>query len=66
LPAARRGGPRVSASISFANDSLQQLVKAAFHHNVHLILFDTLKKSPTWSRWPLRLREKLITMMAGS
>jgi Uncharacterised nucleotidyltransferase len=40
-------------------DSLEQLVKAAFHHNVQLILFDILKKSPAWSRWPLRLREKL-------
>jgi|SRR5271166_947319 len=28
------------------DDSLEQLVKAAFHHNIHLILFDILKKSP--------------------
>jgi hypothetical protein len=40
-------------------DSLEQLVKAAFHHNLHLILFDILKKSSTWSSWPLRLRERL-------
>jgi Uncharacterised nucleotidyltransferase len=40
-------------------DSLEQLVKAAFHHNVHLILFDILNKSSTWSSWPLRLRERL-------
>jgi Uncharacterised nucleotidyltransferase len=40
-------------------DSLEQLVKAAFHHNVHLVFFDIIKKSPAWNCWPLRLREKL-------
>ena len=41
------------------DDCLEQLVKTAFHHNLHLILFDTLKKSSQWSRWPLYLRERL-------
>ena len=41
------------------DDSLKQVVEAAFNHNVHLILFETLKKSSAWDRWPLRLREKL-------
>jgi Uncharacterised nucleotidyltransferase len=41
------------------DDSLEQLVTAALHHNVHLILFDIIKKSPAWNRWPLRLRERL-------
>jgi Uncharacterised nucleotidyltransferase len=41
------------------DDSLEQLVTAALHHNVHLILLDIIKKSPAWNRWPLRLREKL-------
>ena len=39
--------------------ALEQLVEAAFRHSLHLILFDVLKKSSAWSRWPLRLREKL-------
>ena len=41
------------------DDCLQQVVEAAFNHSVHLILFDTLKKSSAWNRWPLRLRERL-------
>jgi Uncharacterised nucleotidyltransferase len=48
------------------DDSLEQLVKAAFHHNVHLILFDTLKKSSTWGRWPLRLPERLENEAAAA
>jgi Uncharacterised nucleotidyltransferase len=41
------------------DDCLQQVVEAAFNHSVHLIFFDTLKKSSAWNRWPLRLRERL-------
>ena len=45
-------------------DTLEQLVEAAFRHSLHLILFDALKKSSAWSCWPLRLREKLETEAA--
>jgi Uncharacterised nucleotidyltransferase len=48
------------------DDGFEQLVKAAFHHNVHLILFDALKKSSTWGRWPLRLRERLENEAAAA
>jgi len=41
------------------DNSLEQLVKVAFHHNLHLILYDIIRKSPAWGRWPPRLREKL-------
>jgi len=41
------------------DDCLEQLVKTAFRHNLHLILFDTLKKTSQWNRWPLFLRQRL-------
>src|SRR5215472_4137874 len=41
------------------DDCLEQLVKTAFRHNLHLILFDTQKKSSEWDRWPLFLRQRL-------
>src|SRR5215471_10262975 len=41
------------------DDCLEQLVKTAFRHGLHLILFDTLKKSSQWNRWPLFLRQRL-------
>jgi hypothetical protein len=41
------------------DDSLKQVVEAAFYHSLHLILFDILKKTSAWDRWPLRLRERL-------
>ena len=41
------------------DDSFEQLLKAAFHHDLHLILFDSIRKSSAWSRWPIRLRKKL-------
>jgi len=46
--------------------SWEQLAEAAFHHNIHLILFDTLKRSSTWSRWPTRLREMLEKAAAAA
>jgi hypothetical protein len=41
------------------DESLKQVVEVAFHHSVHLLLFDTLKKTSAWNRWPLHLRERL-------
>ena len=46
--------------------SLERLIEAAFEHNVHIILSDTLKKSSTWSHWPLRLREVLEAACAAA
>jgi hypothetical protein len=37
----------------------KQLVAAALRHNIHLVLFDTIKRCSSWSRWPVRLRTKL-------
>jgi Uncharacterised nucleotidyltransferase len=42
-----------------SDDSLRQVVEAAFHHNVHLVLFETLKKSSSLGSWPIFWREKL-------
>src|SRR6516165_5013300 len=41
------------------DESLKRVVEAAFHHSLHLILFDSLKKTSAWDRWPLGLRERL-------
>ena len=41
------------------DDSLKQVVDAAFHHRLHLILVDALKKTSAWDRWPRRLRDRL-------
>jgi hypothetical protein len=38
---------------------LEKLTEAAFHHSVHLILLDALKRSPVWDNWPIHLRTKL-------
>lgn len=38
---------------------VEQVLSAAFTHNVHLILFYILKKLDRWRDWPLRLRETL-------
>src|SRR5262245_15629542 len=46
------------------DDSSEQLVKAAFHHNVHLILFDTLKRSAAWRSWPAHFRQRLENEVA--
>jgi Uncharacterised nucleotidyltransferase len=48
----------------FDESRLDQLVEAAFHHNVHLIVFDILRKSSGWGHWPRRLREKLHNVAA--
>jgi Uncharacterised nucleotidyltransferase len=49
-----------------SDDSLKQVVEAAFHHNLHLVLFETLKKSSAWSLWPLRWRERLQNEVAAA
>lgn len=42
-----------------SDDNLRQVVEAAFHHNLHLVLFETLKRSSSLGFWPLSWREKL-------
>ena len=51
-------GDVISWPLSDEN-GFEKILAAAYHHDVHFILFDTLRKSPTWSEWPVRLREKL-------
>jgi hypothetical protein len=51
---------RGEATLSLPDDDgLNKAVEAAFHHGLHAILVDTLKKTAAWTRWPICLREKL-------
>jgi hypothetical protein len=40
-------------------DRFEQLAKTALHHNIHLVLFDTLKRSAEWSSYPIHLRSRI-------
>ena len=55
-----------SARLPLSDDDLQVVVEAAFHHNLHIVLFETLRKSSTWHLWPLLWRERLQNEVAAA
>ncbi|MCP4304360.1 MAG: nucleotidyltransferase family protein, partial [bacterium] len=41
------------------DDHLDEVLGAAFHHRLHMLLYERLKATPATGRWPARLVEPL-------
>jgi len=44
----------------------EQLIETAFHHGLHLVLLDRIRRSFLWERWPLSLREGLENLKTAA